>query len=371
MDDFKTIDWENAKSEKRYTIKEIINEEFTKNDLMHRFDDDPDNAEEDHRNNRYSHRTRELREMFNAFNVLEEIDLLKKQYNNNYSFSRRNADFILRLFDQYNGHFQPLKYGKVFEADAEYLLDVYSGILDIFYDSNADEVLVKTVKVKLWNRLNIPQITTEGMLDSLYARCKEVIKKNLTSSYTRMSGEDLIYWQTAIRHSFYRFLLYWNQVYSNMDDLRTDEISDISIEDANKVSEELMIAERLEFMLSSQIKEAREKDELLQHLMKEQDKLRGEGKRKKPLIRKADDKYRECTHRLTERMREVDIEVIRKYYPTFTPPEGWREYPEIENRMKPTDELLAEAIKDTEEQTKNYLSLNFEEVKTQVEKYCL
>lgn len=309
--------------------------------------------------------------MFKVFNVLEEIDILKKQNSSNYSFSKRNKDFILRLFAQYNDHFKPLKYGKVFEADAEYLLDVYFGILDIFYDSNADETLIKTVQVKLWNRLNIPQITTEGILDSLYARCKKMIKKNITCFDTKMRGEDLIYWQTAMRHSFYRFLLYWNQVYLNMDDMRRDESIDNSIEYTNKMSEDQMITAGIELMLSSQIQEARVKDELLQNLMNEQDKLRGEGKSKKPLIRKVDAKYRECTHQLTERMSEVDIEAIRKNYSPFTPPEGWREYPEIENRLKPTAKVLAEAIKDTKEQTINYQSFNFEDIKTQVEKYCL
>ena len=70
-------------------------------------------------------------------------------------------------------------------------------------------------------------------------------------------------------------------------------------------------------------------------------------------------------------MREVDIAVIRKYYPDFTPPEGWRECSEIEGRLKPSDQLLSEVIQDTEEQINDLFSVNYDDVKRQVEKYCL
>lgn len=385
MDNYDAVDWENVDWEefhkmfthpsssapKKYTLKDVINEEFTINNRMQRFDDNPDIAEDDHRKSWYEQRSKQLTEMLKAFDVKEEMEILKKQCGTNYAFSERNKDFILWLFAQYNGYFEPLKRGRVFEADAEYLLDVYSGILDIFHDSKADETLVKNVKVKLWNRLNIPQISMDRMLDSLFARCRGMIKKSIATPYSGMRGTDLIYWQTALRHSFYKFLFYWKKVYDNMDDMRQDELSNISIEDANKVSEEVRIADIYEFMLSSQIIEARKNDEVLQSLMAQQDELRGAENKKKPLIRKVEGKYRDCTHQLTERMREVDIAVIRKYFPDFTPPEGWRECSEIEGRLKPSDQLLSEVIQDTEEQINDLFSVNTDEVKRQVEKYCL
>lgn len=385
MDDFDPFDWKNvdweefhktfsssiSSTSKRYTLKDVINEEFTINNRMQRFDDNPDIAEDDHRKSWYEQRSRQFTEMLRAFDVKAEMEILKKKCGTNYAFSERNKDFILRLFSQYNDQFEPLKYGMAFEADAEYLLDVYYGILNIFYDSNVNETLIKAVKVKLWNRLNIPQITMDRMLDSVFARCKRMIKKNISKSYSGMRGADLIYWQTALRQSFYKFLFYWNKVYDNMDDMRQDELSNISIEDANKVSEEVMVADTIEFMLSSQIKEARENDELLQSLIAQQDELRGAEKKKKPLIRKVEGKYRDCTQQLSERMREVDIAVIRKYFPDFTPPEGWRECSEIEGRLKPSDQLLSEVIQDTDEQINGLLPMNYEDVQRLVEKYCL
>ncbi len=382
MDDFEPIDWENVDweefhnmfthpTQKTYTLKDVINEEFTVNNRMQRFGDNPDIAEDDHRKSWYEQRSKQLTEMLKAFDVKEEMDILRKQCGTNYAFSERNKNFILRLFAQYNGYFEPLKRGRVFEADSEYLLDVYFGILDIFCDSKADETLVKKVKIKLWNRLNIPQISMDRMLDSLFARCRTMIKNSISKPYSSIRGTDLIYWQTALRQSFYKFLFYWNKVYNNMDDMRTDELSNLSIEDANKASEEEMIADTIEFMLSEQIIEARKNDELLQSLLAEQDELRGAAKRKKPLIRKVEGKYRDCTDKLSKRMREVDIAVIRKYFPDFIPPEGWRECSEIEGRLKSSDQLLSDAIQNTEEDINGFFSINTEDAKTQVEKYCL
>lgn len=63
------------------------------------------------------------------------------------------------LFREYNGKFEHLKRGDVRATDGAYLLEVYKGVLGIFYDSNADDELINSVMLKMWNRLNISQKT--------------------------------------------------------------------------------------------------------------------------------------------------------------------------------------------------------------------
>ena len=203
------------KNERVFTLRNITDEEFVK---LNKIDKKYFYSSIDSKENWYNQRYKQLREMLKAFDVWEEFTGLKHK-GEFYSFSQRNMEFLMMLFREYNGKFEHLKRGKVANSDGAYLLMVYNGILDIFYDANAPERLIESVMLKLWNRLNIPQRNIDASIDSVCEQCKRMVKKNIESNSYGMGLMEKLLWQAAFRRSFYRFLLYRDSIYSNMENI--------------------------------------------------------------------------------------------------------------------------------------------------------
>lgn len=196
------------KNDRAFTLRDITDEEFVK---LEKIDMKDSFSSIDSKENWYNQRYKQLREMMKAFDVWEEFTGLKRK-GESYSFSQRNKQFILMLFREYNGKFEHLKRGKVTSSDGAYLLTVYNGILDIFYDTNAPESLIESVMLKLWNRLDIPQRNIDATIDSVCEQCKRMVKKNIESNSYGMGLMEKLVWQAAFRQSFYQFLFYWDSI---------------------------------------------------------------------------------------------------------------------------------------------------------------
>lgn len=335
-----------VKSEKKYTLSDIAGEEFVLLGKDDKFDSENGT---DSKENWYSKRYKQFREMLKAFDIFEEFKKIKPK-GKGYSFTERNKTFIMMLFREYTGKFEHLKRGDIPATDGAYLLEVYSGFLDIFYDFNADDKLIETVMLKMWNRLNIPQRNMDAVLDSVYDQCKRMVQANVSSASIGMGVREKLFWQTAFRYAFYEFIYRWDKFYEIMEEIRKDEVLEKAEIEAASASPEWKRCAEIEFALSSEITAAYEQDPELRRLNAERDSLLGVGQKHRPLIRDVEKDFEKCTLKLTKRMREVELETIRKQIPDFNYPDGWDKLPEVDFRFTPLKKLLETAIKDEKEQ---------------------
>ena len=359
--------YENAKAmkkEHRYTLRDITDEEFV---ICGKEDKSEDKDGIDSKKNWYIQKFKQFKEMMNAFDVLEEFESIKPK--GEYSFSERNKTFILMLFREYSGKFEHLKRGNVYKTDGAYLMEVYTGILDIFYDANASKSLIEDVRLKLWNRLNIPQRNIDAVLESVYDECRRMVKKNVDAVSMGMGVREKLFWQTAFRDALYNFIRRWDQLYENMEEIRKEEVLKEAELEAASASPEWKECAEIEFSLSSEICSAYNNDLELQQLNAERDKLLGVGKKRRPLIRDVEKPYAECTRKLVKRMKEVELDVIRKHIPEFNFPDGWDESPPTDFEFMPLNQLLETAIKDEQDQREWFPILNRDELIKRMYKY--
>ena len=328
-----------------YTLRNITDEEFVK---LEKIDMKDFRSSTDSKEIWYNQRYKQLREMLKAFDVWDEFTSLKRK-GKPYSFSQRNRSFILMLFREYTGKFEHLKRGKVASSDGAYLLTVYNGILDIFYDANAPEKLIESVMLKLWTRLNIPQRDIDATIDSVCEQCKRMVKRNIESISYGMGIREKLLWQGAFRQSFYRFLSYWDSIYSNMENIRQEETWCQELEAACITSDtKEQIA--LEIKYSNEIQDAFNNDLEIQELNAERRTMLGYGKKNPPLVRESEDKFRENSLKLEQRMKEVELNVIRKYKPDYQYPEDINITLPIDVAFTSLDQLLEKALEEEKEQ---------------------
>lgn len=364
--------YENAKAMKKeqcYTLRDITDEDFV---LREKRDKSKTEDAIDSKKNWYIQRFKQFKEMMNAFDVLKEFESIKPK--GEYSFSERNKTFILMLFREYgtreySGKFEHLKRGDVYKTDGAYLMEVYTGILDIFYDANASESLIEAVQLKLWNRLNIPQRNIDAVLESVYDVCRRMVKKNVDAVSGGMGVREKIFWQIAFRDAFYDFIRRWDQLYENMEEIRKEEVLKKAELEAASASPEWEECVEIEFSLSSEICSAYHNDLELQQLNAERDKLLGIGKKRRPLIRDVEKPYDEYIRKFNKRMNEVKLDVIRKYIPEFNFPDGWDELPPTDFEFMPLNQLLETAMKDEQDQRVWFPILNRDELIKQMHKY--
>ncbi|HQM01749.1 MAG TPA: hypothetical protein PLH98_14540 [Ruminococcus flavefaciens] len=332
------------KNERVFTLRNITDEEFVK---LNKIDKKYFYSSIDSKENWYNQRYKQLREMLKAFDVWEEFTGLKHK-GEFYSFSQRNMEFLMMLFREYNGKFEHLKRGKVANSDGAYLLMVYNGILDIFYDANAPERLIESVMLKLWNRLNIPQRNIDASIDSVCEQCKRMVKKNIESNSYGMGLMEKLLWQAAFRRSFYRFLLYRDSIYSNMENIRQEELFEDS-RSKNISSEEEELIE-LEIRYSTEILEAYDNDPEIQELESERLKMLGYNKKNPPLVRNVEAKFREISFKLIQRRKEVELNVILKYKPDYQYPEEMKNTLPADVPFTPLIQLLEKAMEEEKDQ---------------------
>lgn len=336
-----------AKSQsRRYTLKDITDEEFS---ILGKEDKSQSEEGIDSTASWYNQRFRQFKEMLKAFDVLDEFNGLRPKGHVN-TFTERNKNFILMLFREYSGKFENLKRGKVNTTDGAYLLEVYTGILDIFYDADAPEFIIEGVMLKLWNRLNIPQRNMDATIESVCDQCKKMVRKNVTSVSMGMGVREKIFWQSAFRQAFYDLIYRWDRFYEIMEDIRKDEVLDKARLQASSASPEWTEYAEIEFALSDEISKAFENDPEIQRLSAERDKILGLDKKRPPLVRKIEKPFEECTSKLAKRMQEVKLEIIRNHIPDYQPPEGCDELPYVDYNFMPLHQLLDEAIKDEQQQ---------------------
>ncbi len=332
------------KNERVFTLRNITDEEFVK---LNKIDKKDFYSSIDSKENWYNQRYKQLREMLKAFDVWEEFTGLKRK-GEFYSFSQRNMEFLMMLFREYNGKFEHLKRGKVANSDGAYLLMVYNGILDIFYDANAPERLIESVMLKLWNRLNIPQRNIDASIDSVCEQCKRMVKKNIESNSYGMGLMEKLLWQAAFRRSFYRFLLYWDSIYSNMENIRQEELFEDSKSKNNSSEEEELI--ELEIRYSTEILDAYDNDPEIQELESERLKMLGYNKKNPPLVRDVEAKFREISFKLIQRRKEVELNVILKYKPDYQYPEEMKNTLPADVPFTPLIQLLEKAMEEEKDQ---------------------
>lgn len=332
--------------DKTYTLRDITDEEFV---ILGKVDMSKTASSTDSKGNWYIQRFKQFNEMLSAFDVLEEFKQLKPK-GGEYSFTERNKIFIMMLFREYTDKFEHLKRGNVLATDGSYLLAVYTGVLDIFYDSNANDKLIESVMLKMWNRLNIPQRNMDATLDAVCAQCKKMVQKNVRSVSMGMGVREKLYWQIAFRYAFYDFLYRWDKLYENMEEIRKDEVLTKAGLEAASATPKWEECAEIEFALSSEICTAYEIDPELQRLNEEFDALLGVGKKRPPLVRKVEKKFEDCQRCRNKRMKEIELDVIRQHIPDYIFPEGWDELPPVNFEFMPLKELLETAMGDEKEQ---------------------
>lgn len=306
--------------------------------------------------------------MLKAFDVLAEFKTLKPK-GGEYSFTKRNKTFIMMLFREYKGKFEHLKRGDVSATDGAYLLEVYIGVLDIFYDSNADNKLIENVMLKMWNRLDIPQRNMDAVLDSVCAQCKKMVQNNVQSVSMGMGVFEKLYWQIAFRYAFYDFIYRWDKFYENMEEIRNDEVLEKAGLQAASASPEWEKCAEIEIQLSSEIVAAYETDPELQRLNAERNALLGLDKKCRPLVRNVEKKFDECTRSLAKRMKEVELRVIREHIPNYCFPEGWEELPPVDFKFMPLKELLNTAMEDEKQQREYFPIIGIDDLLKRIQHY--
>lgn len=332
------------KNEKKYTLRDITDKDF---EQLNKMDMKDTFSNTDSKGNWYNQRYKQFREMLNAFNVLDEFKQLKSK-GNRYSFTERNKSFILMLFREYNGKFEHLKRGDVRATDGAYLLEVYMGVLDIFYDSNADDELINSVMLKMWNRLNIPQRESDAILDSVCEQCKKMVQTNINSASLGMGLNDKLFWQNAFRYSFYEFIYHWDRYYKNMQEIQKDEI--FEKKDDKIINEDLENYAMITFEFSSEIDKAIKNDSELKCLYEELDKLLGVEDKCRPLIRDIEKDYAKYNQRISKRKNEVILNVIHQHIPDYKFPEELENQTPVGNELMSPKELLKTAMAEEKEQ---------------------
>ena len=222
-------------------------------------------------------------------------------------------------------------------------MELYTGILDIFYDSNADKETFDSVKIKLWNRLDIPQIKLESRLDSVFDECKKMVNKNIDTPSVGMGMTEKLYWEMAFRLSFENFIKTWDNIFDRMSSIRSTEVfstEEISAA-AEKENQELT---QIEFLYSEELIDAYEKDTHLQNLEEELCKL--SGKKKKKLLRDVEKEFIKLTKQINDRRKEIKREFISKHIPDFSFPDGYDEDPDYNPKLMSFTKLLDLAIQD-------------------------
>lgn len=338
--------YEQAKDDRRYSLQDITDAEF---DLLEKMDMSQTLHGTNSKKNWYRQRYGQFQEMMNAFDISNELTKIRKS-GVGYAFTERNKSFILMLFREYTGKFEHLKRGEVAATDGAYLLEVYAGILDIFYDANASDSLIESVMLKLWNRLNIPQRNMDAVMDSVCDECKRMVKRNVGSVSMGMGVREKLFWQTAFRYAFYDFIYRWDSFYEKMEEIRQEEVLKKAELESACVSPEWKECAEIEFGLSSEIYSAYTTDPELQQLYAQRDELLGIGKKRRPLIRNVEKDFEECTRKLVKRMKEVELAVIQQHIPEFVFPNGWDELPPVDFEFMPLKELLDTAMEDEKEQ---------------------
>lgn len=335
-----------ARTEKRYSLNDITDIEF---DLLKKMDMSQTLHGTNSKKNWYRQRYGQFQEMMKAFDISDELTKIRKS-GGGYAFTERNKEFILMLFREYTDKFEHLKRGEVAATDGAYLLEVYAGILDIFFDAKASDGLIETVMLKLWNRLNIPQRNMDAVMESVYDECKRMVKKNVDSVSMGMGVREKLFWQTAFRYAFYDFIYRWDSFYEKMEEIRQEEVLKKAELEAASASQKWEKCAEIEFGLSSEIYSAYTTDLELQQLYAKRNELLGIGKKRRPLIRNVEKEFEECTIKLAKRMKEIELAVIQKHIPEFVFPNGWDELPPVDFEFMSLKELLDTAMEDEKAQ---------------------
>ena len=196
-----------------------------------------------------------------------------------------------------------------------------------------------------------------------------MVQKNVRSVSIGMGVREKLYWQTAFRYAFYDFLYRWDKLYENMEQIRNDEALKKAGLEAASASPEWEECAEIELALSSEICIAYGNDPELQRLNEEYDELLGVGKKRPPLIRKVEKKFEVCQRNRYKRMKEIELEVIRKHKPDYSFPEGWNELPPVDFEFIPLKELLEAAMEDEKEQRESRPILSIDDLLNRIKHY--
>lgn len=325
-------------TQKFYTLREITNEEF---DILGKKDMKEELYGTDAKKIWYIQRFKQLIEILSCLKIQDEFKKLKKV--KTYSFSKRNKEFILLLFKEYDGKLDSLRRGQINASDGSFYMELYTGILDIFYDSKADKETIESVMLKLWNRLDIPQIKLESRLDSVFDECKKMVNKNIDTPSVGMGMSEKLYWEMAFRLSFENFIKTWDNIFDRMSSIRSTEV--FSTEEISAAAEkENPELTQIEFLYSEELIDAYEKDTHLQNLEEELCKL--SGKKQKKLLRDVEKEFIKLTKQINDRRKEIKCEFISKHIPDFSFPDGYDEDPDYNPMLMSFTKLLDLAIQD-------------------------
>jgi len=312
-----------------------------------------------------------------CINLREEMDILKKLNNNMYLFDIEGKDFVLTLLKEYpgEGKLAPLRKEEkeIDKLDSEFVCDLYDGFLHIFKAAGADENLIDNVALKLTNSLNVPAKITVQKTKQMAKTLGDMIDDKMSDNDTLgINTLEKYAWILGIQQELEKLIEKWDDLYSIMAELRTEELNNMAEKEAEKIKPEKQMEIELDINYHDKIKQALREDLTLHKLLEEKYKLLGipieklgqnyeydsmyckrknykNGKYAKNIKKKLEINEKE----IDERRSYIRMQVIRKYVADYEPLKETEEEADFSNLI-PVGELLNEAI----EEQKNKWLLN-------------
>lgn len=126
--------------------------------------------------NFYKDRSKYFNEIIHACdldNNMKEIKTYK-----NYSFSKKDKEFIISVLKEYTGKLDPLRRGEIRNTDAEFRVFLFEGFMEIFSSSNATPDIKESAAENMHNRLDIPVCKVHALRDASYKKFTDMIDTN-------------------------------------------------------------------------------------------------------------------------------------------------------------------------------------------------
>ncbi|MBD5446863.1 MAG: hypothetical protein HDR32_03785 [Treponema sp.] len=312
----------------------------------------------------YNNESRKLTDLFKLLQLDEWTEKLKS--NGEYNFSQKEADFVLRLFDEYSGKdakldaIRRMDFRKFDPAFVDYLCQ---GFLEMFREAGASPEELAHIEVKLQERIfadfyqaRVQYNATRKRLDQFFRTCAI----NNLSDYR----EFLSYFAGEFEKLSAPFIESMQDLAEAMDAIRLEEcVDDDRLKnEVEKISLEEIMWDELDTVYADKIDSAKASDEELKKLKQKYEslinpgakklinpgakKLINPGAKKPPFVNKIEKTAQKLGARISAREKEIEKYIIEEEHTKALQRDGKLHenerftLPNIENPYTPSAENI-------------------------------
>jgi len=233
-----------------------------------------------------------------------------------YYFSEKSLDFLVELLNRYtDDNMLELRRGHLENVSDGFMVWLYEGFSRVFIYRNVSDKDLSEIESILAVTTDYPQRNKRSEAIGLASTIEELVNISFRPKLrTNLGRNDNVYWLEAMKAELLLFIDKWSRIYSDMGDIRQEEINALAEEDSKNADINQEVFACLQFEYAEEIRVANENDSRLKELQEELKKLE-EKKAGDCLQKQKDFQYLQerIQHHLTNNMKAV----IESHYPDF------------------------------------------------------